>query len=147
MPDEQDVTVREGTIFTLEKSKEGFDALKETFKAVSDAFDRGDSLKGLTLISDHIIAPTNSLFGFFMTLANSYDVVFGEELLKSLLTKLKAIDAIIDTLEKETDDGNLVEVGDVLRFDYFDALTELENVIPELIEKFRTCPAKELDEY
>ena len=43
--------------------------------------------------------------------------------------------------------GNLVEVGDVLRFDYFDALTELEGLIPQLVEKFKNSTAPELDQH
>jgi len=147
MSEEQEVTVREGTIMTLEQSSEGFNCLKESFKAISDAFDRGDSVNGLNMISESIIGPTNAMFGFFMTLAGSYDVVLGEELTKTLLKKIKAIDEILDILEKETEGGNLVEVGDVLRFDYFDALTELDGIIPQLVEKFKTSTASELDEY
>ena len=147
MSEEQEVTVREGTIHTLECSKEGFNALKENFKKVSDAFDRGDSVAGLTMISEDIIGQTNALFGFFMTIANSYDVIIGEELVRKLLVRIKAVDEIIDILEKETETGNLVEVGDVLRFDYFDALTELDSILPELIEVFKTSTAPELDQY
>lgn len=147
MSEEQEVTVRQGTIMTLEQSHQGFDNLKESFKEISDAFDSGDTINGLNMISEKIIGPTNAMFGFFMTLAGSYDVVLGEELTKTLLTKIKAIDDIIDILEKETETGNLVEVGDVLRFDYFDALTELDGLLPQLIEAFKSSPAPELDQF
>ena len=147
MSDEKDVTVREGTIITLDGSRAGFHSLKESFKSISDAFDRGDSVNGLNMIAENIIGPTNAMFGFFMTVAGSYDVILGEELTRNLISKIKAIDELIDILEKETGAGNLVEVGDVLRFDYFDALTELEGLIPQFVEKFKNSTAPELDQH
>ena len=147
MSEEQEVTVRQGTIMTLEYSHEGFNSLKESFKEISDAFDRGDTVNGLNMITEKIIGPTNAMFGFFMTIAGSYDIILGEDLTKTLLSKIKAIDEIIDILEKETEAGNLVEVGDVLRFDYFDALTELDGLIPQLIGTFKSSSAPELDQY
>jgi hypothetical protein len=142
---DKEVTVREGTIITLEQSTKGFEALKDAFNRVGEAVDSKDYIKALNIIAEEVIPPTNGLYSFFITIADTFDLVLGEELTKKLLIKIKVIDEVIDSLEDETTNNDIVEIADLLRYDYYDALTDLELLIPAIIEKFKKSDAPELD--
>ena len=47
----------------------------------------------------------------------------------------------------ETEAGNFTEVGDILRFDFFDLLDSLSALFPQIAECFKNSDREDLDEY
>lgn len=144
---ESEVTVREGTLFSLRKSQEEFDAIKVLFQTISDKFDSGEDGEGLALIKDDVIPKLSHLYEFCFTLGNVFTDVIGEKLEKQLTSTLNSMDTLMKTLGEETGKGNFTEVGDLLRFDYFDLINELSELFKTLCVCFETSKNTKLDKY
>jgi len=141
-----DTTLREKTIFVLEKSQEEFKKLKDSFKNASDAFDAGRDQDGLELIRDSIIPQVSSFYEFCFTMVNAFDDVMDEVLLARFKEKFNCLDAIMKTLSKETESGNFTEIGDILRFDFTDLFNEFSALFPEVIKSFKESTRDDLND-
>ena len=61
---ENNMTVREATIFVLNESERGFQALKESFVEAANSFETAHDTKGLEIIQEKIIPPVKDLCHF-----------------------------------------------------------------------------------
>lgn len=143
--DNKEMTLREASIFTLEQSQGELDKLKEMLKRASQEFDQGNDAEGLNIIQNEIIPQIKNLSEFCNTMLNNFGGIFEEEALNEFLKEYTALGELLMTLAKETEKGDFTEVGDILRFDLTDLLTELAGTFPKLIECFKNSENEDLD--
>jgi hypothetical protein len=146
MGNEKEMTLREATIFTLEQSKGEFDKLKESFKKAGDLFDGGNDVEGLMFIKEQIIPRLGNLYEFCFTLLNVFDDVIPGDLKDSLREKFESLDSLMKSVSKETEASNFSEVGDILRFDFYDLITELDALFPSVSEAFKRSTRADLNQ-
>lgn len=143
--DNKEMTLREASIFTLEQSQGELDKLKEMLKSASQKFDQGNDAEGLNIIQTEIIPQIKNLSEFCNTMLNDFGGIFKEEALNEFLKEYTALGELLMTLAQETEKGDFTEVGDILRFDLTDLLTELAGTFPKLIECFKDSDNEDLD--
>lgn len=142
-----EMTIREGSIYALAESKKGIEHMKSMFKEASDLFDAGKDQEGFTLITDKIIPMVNDLNSFCIHLLAKFDDVISLQNCKDLVDKNERMNDIVESLTEETEMGNFTEVGDILRFDFYDLLNEVAPVLRNLIEDFKSSDRKDLENY
>lgn len=147
MQEGQDVTVREATISALEQSEAGFAKMKENFHAVSDAFDAGKDMDGLQLIQEKVIPHIKSFCGFCITIIDTFGGVLSDDVRTELEKKICSMDKLINKLMEETGKANFTEVGDLLRYDFCDLVTEFSALFEKIRACFKNSKSKELDSY
>lgn len=141
----KEMTLRETTIFVIEKSQDEFKKLKEAFKTTSDFLDAGKDLDGLNHVKEKIIPQISSFYEFCFTMMNSFDDVMGPDLAERLKEKFTNLDNLMKTLTNETEARNFTEVGDLLRFDFTDLINEFSVLFPEIAESFKTSKREDLN--
>ena len=140
-----EMTLREATIFVIEKSQDEFKKLKETLKTTSDFFDAGKDQEGLNNIKDAVIPQISSFYEFCFTMINSFDDVMGPDIAGRLKEKFENLDALLKALTNETAAGNFTEIGDLLRFDLTDLINEFSALFPEISESFKSSNREDLN--
>lgn len=141
-----ELNVREATILSLERSHEEFENLRKSFQVISEHFDAGRDAEGLTQIVNEVIPKIEPLQSFCFTLGDTFAEIIGEELLDELIAKVNAVHDIVETLEEETENGNFTEVGDILRFDFYDLVNELDSLFPKMTQKFKDSSDERLSQ-
>ncbi|OGV56740.1 MAG: hypothetical protein A2017_09750 [Lentisphaerae bacterium GWF2_44_16] len=139
------MTLRETTIFVLDKSQDEFKKLKEALKTTSDSFDAGKDTEGLNNIKSVVIPQISSFYEFCFTMINSFDDVMGPDITGRLKEKFENLDTLLKTLTNETETGNFTEIGDLLRFDLTDLINEFSVLFPEISETFKTSTREDLN--
>ncbi len=140
-----EMTVREATLVAIGKSAEGLKEIKDIFLEAASAFDTGKDREGLQVIEGTLIPRLSAFYQFCVAIKDSHADVIGPELAERLGVKFKQLEAVMDSLAKETEAGNFTEVGDILRFDFHDLLSEMSAIFPELARKFSESSDKSLD--
>jgi hypothetical protein len=143
----RDVSIREGTIYSLEQSQTEFSSLKDLFRAVSDAFDSGQDQDALNQLKSNVIPRVRAFHQFCEVLFEQFSAVLPTELADDLASKLLAIREMVVSLTNETEKGNFTEVGDILRFDFYDIVNDCTSLFPKLVDFFRESKLDALDEY
>lgn len=142
-----EMTIRDATVFTLEKSLEEFKNINADFKTASGLFEEGKDSDGLALIASGIIPRVKNLFEFCHTLLNVFGDVMDEPLREDFFKKYLALEELMNNLITETSKGNLAEVGDIMRFDFSDLISDMSALFPKVADAFRKSDLKELDKY
>jgi hypothetical protein len=143
----REVTIREGTIFSLEQSQTEFSSLREMFRSVSDAFDSGQDQDALNQLKSDVIPRVRAFHQFCEVLLEQFANVLPTELADGLASKVLAMRDMVGSLTDETEKGNFTEVGDILRFDFSDMINECYTLFPKLADFFRESKLDALDEY
>ena len=142
---DKELTVKEAMLLVLDKSPEEFERMKTLFKQVSDAFDAADDQTGLMLISDKVFPIIRSLTEFCGAIFDYHLSILGEDVGSEFCAKVKRLNELLVELAEETNNGNFTEVGDILRFDLFDFIVDLEEFFPRVRDCFVSSTAKELE--
>ncbi len=142
---ENELTVKEAMLLVLDKSPQEFERMKALFKRTSDAFDMADDQGGLQLISDEVFPVIRSLAEFCSSIFDYHLSILGEEVGFEFCEKLKRLNTLLTELAEETSNGNFTEVGDILRFDMFDFITDLEGFFPKIRKCFEESNDQKLD--
>lgn len=143
----KEMTIREATIYSLEMSEAEFNSLKETFQQISELFDSAKDIEALNQIKSEIIPKVTSFYNFCLTLTTQFDLVIPEGLNEELRDKIFKMEKLCNSIDQETDAQNFVEVGDILRFDFYDLINECSQLFPKLIDCFTNAHNEELDQY
>lgn len=122
---DKELTVRDAMLLVLDKSPQEFDLMKDSFKRASDAFDMADDQAGLEIVSKEIFPHVRSLTEFCTSIYEYHLNVLGAETGKDFCDRLARLNDLLRRLAMETDAGNFTEVGDILRFDLYDFITDL----------------------
>ncbi|MDD3118346.1 MAG: hypothetical protein PHQ27_04155 [Victivallales bacterium] len=142
---DKELTVREAMLLVLDQSPQEFAQMKALFKQVSDAFDAADDQIGLQLISEKVFPMIRSLAAFCGTIFDYHLAILGDETGVRFCAALQRLHELLAELAEETGNGNFTEVGDILRFDFFDFITDLEALFPQLRACFVASAAPELE--
>ena len=142
-----EMTVREATVYSLECSQAEFENMKEEFQSISSKFESGADHDALLLVRDKVIPKITPLFEFCFTLTHVFDDVIEESVRLALEKKIVDIDRLMGKLAEETEKANFIEVGDMLRFDFTDLVTEISVLFPKIKQCFHDSKVERLDEY
>ena len=145
--DEKDLSVREATLAALESSQAGLSELKELFKKASLAFESGDDQGALRIIAAEIIPRIKAFFGFCKTLVDSNADVFSQENAKNMANLFIRSDKVMKELFSQTGAKNYTEVGDLLRFDFNDLLSEYGVALSKVADNFKNSQKAGLDNH
>lgn len=143
---EKDLSVREATIVALESSKAGIDDLKALFKKTAAAFDSGDDKTALNLIGSELIPKIKAFFGFFSSIVTTNGDVLDPSVAEKLSGLFERSNAVMKSLSKETEAKNYSEVGDLLRFDFSDLVSEYGSILDKVSENFKSSTKAALEE-
>jgi len=144
---QKELTIREAMFLVLDKSPQEFEKMKVLFKKVSDCFDVGDDINGLQILSNEVFPMVRSLAEFCSSIFDYHLRVLGEDVGYEFCERLKQLNNLLATLAEETHKSNLTEVGDILRFDMYDFINELETFFPEIRKCFEESKFPGLDQY
>jgi len=142
-----EMTIREATVFTLEKSQDELKSISADFKTASGFFEEGKDSEGLSLIASGIVPRVKNLFEFCHTVLSIFSDVLDEELREDFLKKYLSLEELMNNLISETSKGNFAEVGDIMRFDFTDLINDISVLFPKVADAFRKSDRKELDDY
>ncbi len=145
--DDRDLSIRDATILALRNSQQGLAELKGLFSKASGHFDSGEDDEGLNIIAGDVIPRIKAFFGFckslvdinHQTITEANGVKLGELFVRS--------EALMKKLFAETEARNFTEVGDILRFDFSDLLSEYGVLLPALVEDFKNSKNPALDSH
>lgn len=144
---DKELTVREAMLLVLDKSAGEFEKMKESFKRASDAFDMADDSTGLEVVSKEIFPHVRSLTEFCSSIYDYHLDVLGPEVAKEFCDHLARLNDLLNRLAMETDAGNFTEVGDILRFDLYDYISELDQFFHEIRTFFVDSVNTDLDKF
>jgi len=144
---ESEMTIRDATVFTLEKSLEELKRINANFKKASSFFEEAKDSEGLSLIASEIIPQIKNLFEFSHTVLSIFSDILDKELQEEFLKRYLSLEELMNNLINETAKGNLAEVGDIMRFDFTDLLNDISILFPKVADAFRKSDKKELDVY
>lgn len=145
--EEKDLSVREATLLALESSQTGLTELKELFKKAASSFDSGDDKEALRIISADLIPKIKAFFTFCASLVNANADVLEPALADKLASVFERSNTVMKTLAKETEAKNYTEVGDLLRFDFSDLLSEYGVILAEVSKNFKSSGKASLDSH
>ena len=142
---DKELTVREAMLLVLDKSPQEFERMKNLFKQASDAFDMANDQLGLQLISDEVFPIIRSLAEFCTSIFNYHLNILGDDIGFEFCEKVKRLNQLLTELAQETNSGNFTEVGDILRFDMFDFIADLEAFFPQIRKCFEESDSPSMD--
>jgi len=145
--EEKDLTIREATLLALDQSGAALNSIKENFKRAGDAFDIANDQAGLTIIAQDICPHVCALVEFCNSLYEAHIVTLGMEYGKEIYLYNNRLKDLLTRLTKETEATNFTEVGDLLRFDFFDLINELEKFFAKIRENFVNSKDGRLDQF
>ncbi len=118
-------------IFALNNSSEGFKNFKTMFNDCANAFELGNDAKGLKIISE-LIQPLQDFCYFCADILSSHAHIMDPAHLKQLESQCEKLQTLMGEMLKEMEDGNFVEVGDILKYDMGDLTLQMSKSFPEL---------------
>ncbi|OGV31293.1 MAG: hypothetical protein A2020_01585 [Lentisphaerae bacterium GWF2_45_14] len=145
--DGSEMTIRDATVFTLEKSLDELKKINADFKKASGLFEEAKDSEALSLIASEIVPQIRNLFEFCHTILSIFGDVLDQPLREQLQNKYLSLEELMNGLIDETSKGNLTEVGDIMRFDFADLLNDISMIFPKVADCFRKSEKKELDNY
>ena len=123
----------ETLIHALENSQDGFNALKTSFNECAEAFELGDDPKGLNILND-IIPPLKDFSNFCADMISTHAAEFDESIFSELTENCENLQNSFTDLIQEMEDKNLVEVGDILKYDLGDITAKMADIFPKIAE-------------
>jgi len=125
-------------IDALNNSDEGFATFKKMFNECADAFEIGEDQKGLQIIKE-LIQPLQDFCNFCADMLQTHAHMMNKGTLRVLEEQCDMLEKLMGELIKEMEDGNFVEVGDILKYDFGDLTSKMSKSFPEVavsIEKY-----------
>ena len=145
MNNEQNLTVREATIFVIEQSYEGFEVLKDSMLVAATAFEEDNNTTAVEIINEKITLAVADLCRFCGTVQLYYSDVLGEELARNFTEKLFSIDKAMNEMIQALEEENFVDCADILRYDFTNIIDDLATLFPNIKEAFEKSTNKDLD--
>lgn len=127
-------------VHALNNSQEGFKTFKTMFNDCANAFETGDDAKGLKIIRD-LIQPLQDFCYFCADMISTHSHIMPAEKLKVLEEQCETLQNLMGELLKEMEDGNFVEVGDILKYDMGDLTSQMAKSFPELADSIEKSTA------
>lgn len=115
----------------LNNSQNGFSAFKQMFNDCANAFEVGNDAEGLQIIKD-LIQPLQDFCYFCADVLSTHSHMIEEKALKKLQDQCESLESLMGELVKEMEDGNYVEVGDILKYDFGDLTAQMSKSFPEV---------------
>ncbi len=138
MNEEKNTEFEKSIVLALSQSNKELDRLKDMLIATSDCFDDGEDVDGLQNITDHLIPGIDALASFCNTINVNLNEVLDDDLKESLNNIIQEFSKMMKTLEEETENGDLTEIGDILRFDFTDIIDSLKELFPQVKKQLET---------
>ena len=135
--DDQDFTIE--LLSALNNSQNGFNTFKTMFNDCANAFEVGKDAEGLQIIKD-LIKPLQDFCYFCADILSTHSHMIEDDTLDKLQKQCESLENLMGELVKEMEDGNYVEVGDILKYDFGDLTAQMSKSFPEVatsIEKFQ----------
>ncbi len=121
----------ESLIHALNNSTDGFKSFKTMFNDCANAFELGNDAKGLKIISE-LIQPLQDFCYFCADMLSTHSHLIEPKLLNELEAQCEKLQTLMGEMLKEMEDGNYVEVGDILKYDFGDLTLQMSKSFPEL---------------
>ena len=118
-------------VHALNNSTEGFSTFRKMFNECADAFEIGEDKKGLEIIKS-LIQPLQDFCNFCADMLQTHAHMMGKDTLKNLEEQCEMLEKLMGELVKEMEDGNFVEVGDILKYDFGDLASQMSKSFPEV---------------
>ena len=128
-------------VHALNNSDEGFSTFKTMFNECANAFEIGEDKKGLEIISS-LIEPLQDFCSFCADMLQTHAHMMEKDTLRNLEEQCEMLEKLMGELIKEMEDGNFVEVGDILKYDFGDLASKMSKSFPEVaisIEKYEVA--------
>lgn len=123
-------------IHALDNSSNGFDELKRMFNECADAFEIGDDVTGLKVMNQ-ILPSLGDFSNFCADMISTHHEKISNELMGKLTEQCEQFQSLLGDMVEEMEDSNLVEVGDILKYDLGDLITQMSKTFPEISEALR----------
>jgi len=143
--EDNDLTVREALIQTLDQSPQEFELMKRDFKRASDAFDLAHDQDGLQIVRDDIVPRMQALIGFCLSIYEYHLNILGKEYAEDFCARTVQLNSLMEKISKETENGNFTEVGDILRFDFYDFINDMNMFFQKIRPVFAESSDPRLD--
>lgn len=121
----------EELIHALNHSQEGFKTFKTMFDDCANYFEIGEDAKGLEIIGS-LIEPLQGFCNFCADMICTHSHMIDKDNLDLLKKQCEQLESLIGELVKEMEDGNYVEVGDILKYDVGELTTQMSGSFPKL---------------
>ena len=118
-------------VHALNNSDEGFSTFKTMFNECANAFEVGEDKKGLEIITS-LIQPLQDFCNFCADMLQTHAHMMEKDTLRNLEEQCEMLEKLMGELIKEMEDGNFVEVGDILKYDFGDLAFKMSKSFPEV---------------
>ncbi len=122
------------TVTALRSSQGGLDEFSRMFAACSGAFDKGDDHAGLKGLKD-LIPRLGEFATFCATVMEVCEDCLEPTEYAEFMARCEAYEKLLGTICSESEAGNYIEVGDVLRFDFCDLMKAFSRILPALADR------------
>lgn len=125
-------------VHALNNSGDGFSTFKKMFNDCASAFEIGEDQKGLEIIKS-LIQPLQDFCNFCADMLQTHAHMIEKNALRNLEEQCETLEKLMGELIKEMEDGNFIEVGDILKYDFGDLTVQMSKSFPEVaasIENF-----------
>ncbi|MCH2204315.1 MAG: hypothetical protein MK132_00370 [Lentisphaerales bacterium] len=123
-------------IHALDNSQNGFSELKRMFNECADAFEIGDDVKGLTVMNQ-ILPSLSDFSNFCADMITTHHHQINDELMNQLTEQCEQFQSLLGDMVAEMEDSNLVEVGDILKYDLGDLVVQISKTFPQIAEALK----------
>ena len=120
-------------IHALENSHTGFNELKHMFNECADAFEIGDDVKGLTVMNQ-ILPSLGDFSNFCADMITTHHDKINDGMMDQLTEQCEQFQSLLGDMVAEMEDSNLVEVGDILKYDLGDLVIQMSKTFPQIAE-------------
>ncbi|MCM8528206.1 MAG: hypothetical protein NE327_16910 [Lentisphaeraceae bacterium] len=138
----KDHEITEELINALNNSQDGFTAFKKMFNDCANAFEVGKDAEGLQIIKD-LIQPLQDFCYFCADVLSTHAHMIADDKLDLLKEQCESLESLMGELVKEMEDGNYVEVGDILKYDFGDLTSQMSKIFPEVAESIQSYQVSE----
>ena len=129
-----DHEITQELVAALNNSQNGFDAFKKMFNDCANAFEVGNDAEGLKIIKD-LIQPLQDFCYFCADILSTHAHMIEDDKLDTLKEQCESLESLMGEMVKEMEDGNFVEVGDILKYDFGDLTAQMSKSFPQEISK------------
>ncbi|MCM8530360.1 MAG: hypothetical protein NE330_04300 [Lentisphaeraceae bacterium] len=123
-------------INALENSNGGFDELKSQFNVCADAFEIGDDAKGLQTLAG-LLGNLKDFSNFCADMISTHHETISEELMCDLTDQCELFQNLLGDMVQEMEESNFVEVGDILKYDLSDLITQMSQTFPTIAKSLK----------
>jgi len=127
--DTQEIT--DMLIHALDNSQAGFKSFKEVFAQCSAAFELGNDQEGIKLLSS-ILSPIKDFTSFCAEITRTHGQSIPPEIFGEFEQQCSTFKDLITDMLEEMEEGNYVEVGDILKYDLGDLIDAMSVTFPKI---------------